>query len=191
MATAVIFDCFGVLVGKGFDHTYRLAGGDPAADRHFVESLLGQANLGMITDAEFHNAMATHLGVTASQWQAVLAESEQPDAVLLEYIHSLREKGMQTAVLSNANTGTLSEVLGDTVLAAHFDAVIVSAEVGYAKPDTRIYEHVVRQLNVPASECIFIDDRHSFLPPAEALGMATILARDTDQIIADIEQLLA
>jgi epoxide hydrolase-like predicted phosphatase len=189
MIQAVIFDCFGVLVGKGFEYTYRLAGGDPVADKPFIDDTLGKANLGLMSIAEFDAALCKQLNLTEQQWLAICEEAEQPDKVLLDYIVSIRGR-YTTAVLSNANKGTLEAVLGTDTLARCFDEIIVSAEVGYAKPDPRIYEHATTQIGVEPAACIFIDDQPGFLPPAEALGIHTIQYLDQEQVLADLDQLL-
>lgn len=41
---------------------------------------------------------------------------------------------------------------------AGFDPIVFSCEVGYRKPERRIYEYVVEQVGVPASQVGFIDD---------------------------------
>src|SRR5579884_2984002 len=139
MIKAVIFDCFGVLVGKGFAYTYSLAGGDPVRDREFVNDILGQANLGMITDEHFDDAVSSHLGISLEEWQKALALSELPDERMLEYIKSLRPK-YKTAIMSNTNSGVLSRKIGDAKLSECFDEVIASADVGMVKPDPGIYK---------------------------------------------------
>jgi FMN phosphatase YigB (HAD superfamily) len=56
------------------------------------------------------------------------------------------------------------------------DATIFSYEVGYRKPDSRIYRHALAALDVPAADAIFVgdggSDEHS---GARALGMSTVL----------------
>ncbi len=42
------------------------------------------------------------------------------------------------------------------------------------KPERRIYQHVLRELNVRASEAIFLDDIGQNLKPAKELGIRTI-----------------
>lgn len=89
MIKAVIFDCFGVLVGRGFAETYKAAGGDPVADHDFIEDLLGQANLGLINQAEFHERLTKHLGLSLADYRRVVEESERQNVPLLHYINDL------------------------------------------------------------------------------------------------------
>jgi len=52
---------------------------------------------------------------------------------------------------------------------------IVSGDVHFRKPDRQIYEIALKMLNVPAEECIFIDNSVQNLRTAARLGMDTIL----------------
>ena len=188
MIKAIILDCFGVLVGRGFEETYRTAGGDPEADRDFIDDILGQTNLGLINQAEFNSSMAAKLGISEAQWQDTLDKVERPNMELLDYAKSLR-KDYKLAVLSNANRGLIEyiESIGGENC---FDEVIVSAEVGMIKPNSEIYEYTAEKLGVKPDECIFIDDREVHLAGAETVGMQTILYKDFAQTKAELDKLL-
>lgn len=190
MIKAVIFDCFGVLVGRGFDETYRLAGGDPVKDREFIADVLGEANLGHISQDEFHERMTSQLGISLEEYEAAVAKAEQPNEELIEYINGLHEK-YGTAVLSNVNKGVLERKIDSDILASHFDALILSGELGVAKPDPQIYELAAGKLGVEPSECVFTDDHQHYCEGAEAVGMKSILYKDFGQFKADLEQMLA
>jgi putative hydrolase of the HAD superfamily len=190
MIKAIIFDCFGVLVGKGFEQTYRTAGGDPVRDRAFIENTLGQANLGLISDDEFRTSMARQAGIDPTGWKQAVKNAELLNTDLLDYITQLRTT-YKTAILSNANRGVLERKIGEEWLQKDFDEVVVSAEVGIVKPDPRIYKIVVDRLNVAMNECLYIDDRESFVDAGRQLGMKGLLYKDFDQLKSDMSQLLS
>lgn len=190
MVKAIIFDCFGVLIGKGFEHTYRLAGGNPEQDEEFIELKLYEANFGAISDADFHQAMADKIGIGIDRWHAAVQEAEQPDQTLLDYIEQLRPK-YKTAILSNANHGTLERKFGAEVLNRYFDAVAVSADIGMIKPDPQIYEYVASQLDAELHECLFIDDRELFVDQARELGMQAVLYQTLPQTLGELKAILA
>lgn len=64
----------------------------------------------------------------------------------------------------------------------HFSPVILSCEVGLAKPDERIYKLMLEKLQLNGNECIYIDDREINLKPAERLGIKTILFENAKQL---------
>jgi putative hydrolase of the HAD superfamily len=190
MITAIIFDCFGVLVGRGFEETYRIAGGDPVKDRRFIDDVMGRANLGLIDDDAFHEAMMNQLGISLSEWRHATITAEQPNEELLAYIKDLHGQ-YKTAVLSNANRGVVERRIGSHWLEDCFDELVVSAEINMVKPDPRIYHYVAGKLGVELDECVFIDDKSVFLEPAKALGMQTILYQDFEQTTRELQKILA
>jgi putative hydrolase of the HAD superfamily len=189
MIRAVIFDCFGVLVGKGFDETYRSVGGDPDVDREFVSALLARSNHGLISQDDFHAQITDQLKIAPEDWDTAVIKSERPDQVLIAYIKQLHEH-FKTAILSNANRGVVQSRIGVDCLDSCFDAVIVSAEVGRVKPEREIYEFAAKSLAVELDECIFIDDLEGFVNAANDVGMHAILFKNVDQAKADIELLI-
>jgi putative hydrolase of the HAD superfamily len=176
---AVIFDFFGVLVGKGFEYTYRNAGGDPVKDHLFIEDMLGQSNLGMINENEFNVSMSSRLNIDLDKWLKAVKQAEQADDDLLDYIVELR-KSYKTAILSNSNRGVVREKVGHDRLEQCFDLIVVSAEVGLVKPDAAIYDLTAEKLGVQDKECVFIDDRKPFTEAANLVGMTSILYQDQD-----------
>jgi FMN phosphatase YigB (HAD superfamily) len=62
------------------------------------------------------------------------------------------------------------------------DAVVLSGEVGAAKPSAEIFRHALGQLGVPASRALFVDDQAAFCAGATALGIsaAQIVRGDLD-----------
>jgi len=58
------------------------------------------------------------------------------------------------------------------------------------KPDPAIYTTMLELMQMPAEELVFVDDTARNLPPAEELGIATVLATDPADTIAQVERLL-
>ncbi|TXG78127.1 HAD family phosphatase [Patescibacteria group bacterium] len=190
MIRAILFDCFGVLVGQGFDATWRRAGGDPDQDRAFIADLLGATNVGVISLDEMTVQVCDKLQITPQQWAEVVAETERADQGLIDYIRDDLKSSYGVAVVSNASAGTLERVLTAEQRAV-FDAQVVSAEVGHVKPDPEIYELAARKLGVAPSECVFTDDSLAYCQGAEAVGMQAIQFRDREQFVRDLEAILS
>jgi putative hydrolase of the HAD superfamily len=68
-----------------------------------------------------------------------------------------------------------------------FDVVIESSKAGVRKPDPRFYEMACAQLEIEASEAVFLDDLGINLKPARAMGMTTIKVTDPDVALAELE----
>ena len=190
MIKAIIFDCFGVLIGRGFDETYRYAGGDSHKDHDFIEALLEQSNRGQISETKFKNQICNRLGITLQAYERAIQEAEQPNFELFEYIKKLRQQ-YKTAVLSNVNSGVIEQRIPEPWLEQCFDEVIISADVGYIKPDPEIYEHTAKKLGAKLNECIFIDDRVGYVEAAKNIGMQAILYQDFIQMKQELTKFIS
>jgi len=101
-----------------------------------------------------------------------------------------REKHGRTALLSNGVPEVMGRVRAEKALSEYFDAVVVSYEVGCAKPDRRIYQFCLSALGVPAASALFVDDRRENLDAAERLGMQ-VLHFTGESSVAELRSRLA
>jgi phosphoserine phosphatase len=62
------------------------------------------------------------------------------------------------ALVTNGAPGVQREKLAGTMLAAHFAAIVISAEVGAGKPDPRIFQAALRAIDVAATEAVMVGD---------------------------------
>lgn len=74
-----------------------------------------------------------------------------------ETMSTLKDAGVKLAVVSNFDI-RLRKLLKDLNIVDLFDAVIVSSEVGYEKPDPGIFKAALDQLEVEPSRAIHIGD---------------------------------
>ncbi|KAF1890189.1 hypothetical protein Lal_00025522 [Lupinus albus] len=74
-----------------------------------------------------------------------------------ETITVLKDAGVKMAVVSNFDS-RLRKLLKDLNVLNLFDAVIISSEVGYEKPDPRIFQAALDQVKVEACKALHIGD---------------------------------
>ncbi|KAK4261126.1 hypothetical protein QN277_004170 [Acacia crassicarpa] len=88
-----------------------------------------------------------------------------------ETISHLKDSGVKMAVVSNFDT-RLRKLLKDLDVLNLFDATIISSEVGYEKPDPRIFQAALDHVKVEASRALHIgDDQKADKLGANALGI--------------------
>jgi putative hydrolase of the HAD superfamily len=98
----------------------------------------------------------------------------------------LRDMGIARVIVSNWDV-SLRGVLDDTGLAPLVDAAVISAEVGVAKPDPRIFARALEVAGVSAAEALHVGDTaEADLAGARAAG---IRALHLDRSGADREAL--
>lgn len=84
---------------------------------------------------------------------------------------ALRERGLKVGVVSNWDP-RLPDLLRCLGLAASFDALVCSSTAGVEKPDRRIFEEALRQLEVRPEEALHVGDgRLEDVEGAQAVGM--------------------
>jgi putative hydrolase of the HAD superfamily len=103
--------------------------------------------------------------------------------------HAFREAGGLTGFLSNSGPEMMVRVRADRSPESRFDVVIVSCEVGLAKPDPRIYELALSRLGVAAGQALFVDDREDNIEGATRLGLITLHFVD-DQAVGRLRALI-
>lgn len=64
--------------------------------------------------------------------------------------------------------------------------VIVSGEVGLAKPDPDIFRYALERFGVEAGDAVMIDDTPENLDAAATVGLGTILFTSAEQLRADL-----
>jgi putative hydrolase of the HAD superfamily len=110
------------------------------------------------------------------------------DQTLLDFMRSLHP-AIKVGLISNAWYGLRKWIIGqkfDDV----FDHMTISAEVGLAKPDARIYQHALEKLGRRPEEAIFVDDVPANIEAAKRLGMQGLIFQEAEQVIAEIRKLL-
>jgi len=186
MIKAVLFDCFGVIFMDHFEKVYAHFGGDAEVETEFVHQALFEVSKGT---KNWYDFVSERFGVTQQEWDGVNNEISGFNEELLIYIQKLRKK-YKVGMLSNIGTEGLATFMDYHVLEEHFDIICESAKIGYAKPEAQAYEIAADMLEVRLDECVFTDDRTQYIEGAQGVGMHTILFKNTEQFINDLEHLL-
>lgn len=75
----------------------------------------------------------------------------------LKVIQTMK-KHVQVGIITNGSTQRQKAKITHTGLASYFDVVLISEEVGFTKPDKRIFELALNQLHVQPEEALFVGD---------------------------------
>jgi epoxide hydrolase-like predicted phosphatase len=132
---------------------------------------------GECTNAEFELALASQLvledggPVAGPGLLTRMFAGSRLDEAMVELFRRLHADGVPTAMLSNSWGGDYPREL----FPGMFDAVVISAEVGMRKPETRIFLHAAEMLGLAPEECIFVDDIRANIAAAEQSGFTCVL----------------
>jgi len=92
---------------------------------------------------------------------------------VLPFLLGLRDRGVKIAIVSNCTENT-RPLLADLGVAALADAVVLSCEVGAAKPAPEIFRFALDRLGVTADAAVFIDDQPGYCAGSVAVGIRAV-----------------
>jgi epoxide hydrolase-like predicted phosphatase len=194
---AVFFDLGGVIVRTEFQAPRqqladRLGMDYDDLNRIVFDSETGiRATIGEISSEEHWAFVLQRLKRSASELATIRDEffaGDIVDRTLLEYIRSLRGN-YKTGLISNAWSDLRDFILREKFDDA-FDALIISAEVGAAKPDPKIFQVALEQFGVSPSEAVFVDDFYENIKGCEKIGMKGIYFKDPETALKQLRKLL-
>ncbi len=106
-----------------------------------------------------------------------------------ELIRSVRAADNKLFVLSNMQFPTIAYLEEEHDIWDLFDGVVISCRIQKVKPEKEIYEHLLAEHQLRASETVFIDDMPENLTAAATLGIQTIQFVDPAQCRRDLASL--
>ena len=91
----------------------------------------------------------------------------------LSVIPKLKSK-YKLAIVSDA-WPSLLDVYEEKDMTSYFDSIVISSFIGTSKPDKKMYNTALQELNIKPEEAIFVDDSLKNCMGALAVGINTIL----------------
>lgn len=203
---AVVFDFGGVLITSIANQIGDVAAAHDVDPRIMHEILLGPR----VSNGEhpWHRAERGEIPVTRIQaelapWAnaaGVALRGDEIDRLLapggysvvgpmLECITRLRSDGIGTALLTNTFAEFRPTMQRDLDFDM-FDAVVESFAIGSRKPEPDIYAATAAMLGVDHHSIAYLDDFEQNLAPAVELGWTTILVRDPQVALAELDAIV-
>lgn len=150
-----------------------------------------RASVGEITEEEHWRNVMKILKLPDSEYERVRDEFFAGDVIDLEIVDFLRsiKPKYKVGLISNAWSG-----LRDYIVREKFDDafhhMVISAEVGVAKPDPKIYQIALEQLQVRANEAVFVDDVYENIEACEKTGMKGIHFKSPESALQQLKQMI-
>lgn len=94
---------------------------------------------------------------------------------MVDLLARLKDLGWKLGIITNTSELWGRKVVNEIEKNVKLDEVVISAEVGVAKPDPKIYEIFLERSGATPREVVYVDDKVQNLVPASRLGMRTIL----------------
>jgi len=194
----VLFDLGAVLVDWNPRYLYRpLFNGDEKAMEHFLAEIAPPWwNLEIDAGKTFEQAVAERIRALPEHadmialwrdgWEKMLRD-EIPGSV--EILAELRKKGHRLHALTNWSAETFPIARRRFEFLKWFEDIVVSGEVGLAKPDPRIFALTIERCRLEPARTVFIDDSLRNVEAGRNAGLHALHFRDPDQLRADLTRL--
>ncbi|CCG82643.1 putative Epoxide hydrolase [Taphrina deformans PYCC 5710] len=105
-------------------------------------------------------------------WGMMMEAASVPNTPLLDIIRDLKASGKYKVWALTNNFPAQLET--DSLIHPLFDRIIGSVQMKMRKPDPRLYQYLVEELDLPTDEIVFLDDIGANLKAAQKLGIHTI-----------------
>lgn len=161
MIKAIAFDLVGVLVKE---NDYFL---NPIEQK--LESGFGK-----------YNFDATYFAWAKAETELPLPELEMRVRHIINHIYDLRETGIFEKLpslrfcLATNHLSFVRKWFISLPISRHFETFVISAEIGYQKPENKFYVTIVDKLGMKPAEILFIDDHLENCQGAAKLGFQTL-----------------
>ena len=141
----------------------------------------------------FHELIAAGPGVDRALANAlydVMLDTWHAYDDTLPTLQALRSAGVRTCLLSNAGV-PIRTVLDRDGLTPWYDGVVLSYEVGFVKPDVRIFEAALDALGMTASEVLMVGDNAHDDGGGTHLGLRTLILPRTQGRVHGLDAVTA
>ncbi|MFE7750265.1 HAD-IA family hydrolase [Streptomyces sp. NPDC057428] len=145
---------------------------------------------GELTQTEWNTVAGHSLGIPSDNLMGRIFADLRPEASMITAAAAARRAGVRVGILSNSVGPHPWNLYEGHEVDRHYDAVVLSEEVGMRKPDPEIFRLVLKKLGLSAQECVFVDDTAHHLPAAAELGFAVVHAEEPAKTIGELEALL-
>jgi glucose-1-phosphatase len=183
---AVLFDLGGVILAIDFDRA--LAAWAPHSrltperlretflwDEPFLQHETGRlSNEGYFAHVRQVLELDCDAATVQDGFNAILVAEIEETTRLVEQVR----RRVPCYAISNTNDAHMAQMRrAFPGLLPRFDHVFASHEIGHRKPQPAAFEHVLREIGLPAAQVLLFDDLPANIEGARALGLQAVLVR--------------
>lgn len=107
----------------------------------------------------------------------------QPNEEMIDLVTQLKQSGLRLVLLSNTSDSHRLWIDRRSDIMQRFDALVLSYEVGYVKPEDGIYEAAQAQAHCRPEECFYVDDIPEYVARGRQHGWHAEVYRTTSGIV--------
>ncbi len=117
------------------------------------------------------------------------ADIFEPNHEMNELVTQLKQSGLRLVMLSNTSDAHRIWIDRHSDIMQRFDALVLSYEVGFVKPEDGIYDAAQAQANCRPEECFYIDDIPEYVAAGRKHGWHAEVYRSTTGVVGRLQSL--
>jgi 2-haloacid dehalogenase len=179
---AVAFDLGGVLIDWNPRYLYRSVFPDEVSMERFLAEICTPAwnhrmdggrpfAEAIVELSETHPDYARQIEMWLSRWDEMLGG---PFDDVVEIMRELKRAGIKVYALSNWSAETFPRARARYRFLGEFDGIVVSGEVGTAKPEAAIFRLFLERFGLEPGRVVFLDDMPANVVAAREAGIEAI-----------------
>jgi HAD superfamily hydrolase (TIGR01509 family) len=193
MIKLLIFDVGGVL--DTFDESqyirymHKKHGLDPIKFRSVLIPLLDRMEVGKVSLVEAEKIMEEKFGINNHQleWNRAFNKLNRVNKSVIALVDKLSEN-YKIVLLTNVSRSRHIVKMERYLEKVKCNRVIASCYVKMHKPEHRIYRYTLKQMNVKASEAIFIDNLKRNVKGAREVGIRSIHYKNYNGLVKNLKK---
>lgn len=212
MVKAVIFDLDGTLlnrdasvrkfVGKQYERLNKWL--SHISKEQYMSRFIELDCRGYVWKDKVYQQMVSDFDIKKISWETLLDDYVEdfhnhciPFPNLISMLEDLRDGSIHLGMITNGKGQFQMDNIRALGIESFFDTILVSEWEGIKKPNVEIFNRVLQQLNVSASESMYVGDHpENDVKGAKAIGMLGVWKRDrqwnnveADFVIDDLKEL--
>lgn len=197
MIKAITFDLDGVYFINGksnfISNLVKLGVSEDEAKRVFLQSdeMNHQYKEGKMTNDEYWSWAAKEwkLDKTPKELIGLLISGYEVDNNVVEAVKKVRANGYKTLICTNNFPARINGLQERFKFLDDFDGKAVSYEIGYSKPNSKIYQKLIDVSGVSANEIVYADDNDENIKNAQELGINAFFYEGFDKFLDKLKEL--
>jgi len=149
-------------------------------------------NINSFTREQFWKVILKDLHKENSFAQILSYLDNRPPRIInkkvVEIIKELKEKGYKLGILSNHTIDGGNKIRSSEVF-DFFDTILVSAEIGFMKPQVEAFNLLIEKLGIKPGELIFVDDTEKSLSTSKEIGYTPLLYTSPRNLTLELKKL--
>lgn len=140
-----------------------------------------EVDSGNMSEPDFFKTLSSLVEISPEEIRNSWLSSAVINDLVVKKIGELKLK-YNIVLASNSPSPLIREILEKNNLGELFDKIIISAEIGLAKPNQNFFNKVIEILGQPHSDILFFDDNENNIKSAQSIGIESVLFSGPDSI---------